>query len=228
MSVDYCYLQHHLGLGDHILCNGLVRYLISKYNIQKMTLATKPSNFFNVKRMFIDRPEILCYLVDNDQQFTDLCSKDKKTPLIRVGFEKCNPIMFDKSFYDSVQIPFIERWNSWHIVRDYIQENKILKALDIKEDYIFVHDESSTGKYNLNIDTNLRQVKPIRLPCEESVFDWIGVIENAKEVHVFNSSFVHLVNSLNLKNKLIYHNIKSRDGIYFILKGDNWRVVNYE
>lgn len=225
-NIDY-YIYHHLGLGDHIICNGLIRYLTNKLNTNKIALIVKNSNFANVKRMFVDKTNITYFLVNNDNEFMDFYNKHKNAPLIKVGFDKCENHKFDVSFYESVNVPFLERWNSWYIYRDLEQQNKIFQELDINEDYIFVHDESSTGKYNLRIDSNLRQIRPTRLKCEKSIFDWIGVIESAKEVHVINSSFAHLVNSLNLKSSLIYHNIKSDDGMSFVLKGKNWNIISY-
>ena len=88
------------------------------------------------------------------------------------------------------------------------KEEEIKSYLNIKEDYIFVHDKSSTGDYKLNIKSDLRQIKPKKIPCETSVFDWIGVIENAKEIHAINSSFVHLIDSVKTNGKLYYHDIK--------------------
>lgn len=223
--MENCYIYHHLGLGDHFICNGLVRYLIKNLDLKQITLVVKRSNLSNVRRMFVDKPAYINFLtVDNDSDFTDYYNKNKG-PLCKIGFEKCRNADFDKSFYDSVYVPFEERWNSWYVQRDYEQENRLFEELKIDGDYIFVHDESSTGKYNLNISSNLRQIRPIKLNCEKSIFDWIKVIENAKEVHAISSSFVHLINSLKLNNSLYFHNIKHSDGMFFTLSS-LWKTVD--
>lgn len=194
--------------------------------IKNAILVVRASNFNNVKRMFIDRKEINLMIVDKDKDFMDFYSHARNAPLCKIGFEKCNNTQFDKSFYDCMMVPFYERWNSWHIERDHQQENRIIDELNIKEEYIFVHDESSTGKYNLHIGSDLRQIKPTKLSCEQSIFDWIKVIENAKEVHAINSSFVHLINSLTLTNKLFYHDIKASHLMGFTVRG-NWQIIKY-
>ena len=59
------YLYHHLGLGDHIICNGLVRNYANKFNIK---LFTKSHNAGSVKFMYKDVPTIDIISVQNDQE----------------------------------------------------------------------------------------------------------------------------------------------------------------
>lgn len=221
-----CFIHHHLGLGDHIICNGIVRYVAKNYGFDNISLVVKKSNANNVKRMFSDLAQVNLFVVDEDREFVEeYNSRLKSIPLIRVGFEKCRNADFDKSFYDSANVPFQERWNSWNFERDYEQEAKIIQELGVDGDYIFVHDESSTGDYKLNIKSDLRQIKPKKIKCENSVFDWIGVIENAKEIHAINSSFVHLIDSVKTNGKLYYHDIKPNTPGFSLRK--NWELVNY-
>jgi hypothetical protein len=178
--------------------------------------------------------------VDSDQQFLDFIKPIRYARvaggwewiigepccrLIKIGFEKCVVSQFDQSFYESVNIPFEKRWTSWYLQRDLEQEQKVLDELNINGEFIFVHDESSTGKYPLRISSDLRQIRPIKMDCEESMFDWIGVIEKAAEIHAISSSFVHLINSLELSNKLYFHNIKPKFGQFSL--NQSWQVIDY-
>lgn len=225
-----CFIHHHLGLGDHIICNGLVRYLAKNYGFENIALVVKKSNLNNVTRMFLDLAQVSFFAVDEDREFIEEYNSNLKSiPLLRVGFEKCRNGDFDRSFYDSANVPFQERWNSWNLERDYEQEAKIIEELGINGDYIFVHDTSSVGKYDLKIESKLPQIKPKKLDCEKSMFDWIGVMENAKEIHCIDSSFMHIVDSYKFENDKYYHTIKTtvlRNGIGFSLQ-NNWRTVNY-
>jgi hypothetical protein len=224
-----CYIHHHLGLGDHIICNGLVRYVADKYQFKNIGLVVKRPNLNNVERMFSDRPEIKFFVVNEDREFVEHYAKNKKVPLLRVGFEKCKNQDFDKSFYDSVNVPFDERWNSWGLKRDLEQEAKVISELNIDGDYIFVHDASSVGSYELNINSDLQQINPRKLSCEKSIFDWLGIIEGAKEIHCIDSSFMHIIDSYRFDNKKYYHTIKTsvlRNGITFSLQND-WEFINY-
>jgi hypothetical protein len=222
-----CFIHHHLGLGDHIICNGIVRYVANNYDFENISLVVKKSNVNNVRRMLSDLAQVSFFVVDEDREFIEEYNLQfKSIPLLRVGFEKCRNGDFDRSFYDSANVPFQERWNSWNLERDYEQEANIIEELGINGDYIFVHDKSSVGDYNLNIESSLRQVRPEKLESEQSIFDWMGVIENAKEVHGISSSFTHLIDSMELKNKLYFHDIKAAHEMGFSLK-NNWEIISY-
>ena len=61
------FLIHHLGLGDHIVCNGLVRELIKKCDL--IYFPVKHHNFATVKFMFRDIPNHIKYVtVNNDNE----------------------------------------------------------------------------------------------------------------------------------------------------------------
>jgi len=57
------YIYHHLGLGDHIICNGLVRELIKPEKKYKMFV--KPHNHNIVKFMYRDLKN-LDFIVGDD------------------------------------------------------------------------------------------------------------------------------------------------------------------
>lgn len=218
--IDY-YIYHHLGLGDHFICNGLVRYCIKNNVSKSASLVVKHKYFDNVSRMFRDLENLKFTTVETDDEFISYYN-DNPAPIVKAGFEYCNNYAFDRSFYDSVKIPFKERWDSWHVERNPETEQKLYDQLNINEDYIFVHDSSSIASYNLKIDSNARQIKPEKNVYETSIFDWMKVIENAKEIHVINSSFVHLIDSMKVNGDLYYHDIHSRN-YRFTLK-NKWNI----
>ena len=47
-------IHHHLGLGDHFVCNGLVRFIIDKNNYEQYYIPAKEQNFLTVKEMYSD------------------------------------------------------------------------------------------------------------------------------------------------------------------------------
>tara|TARA_Y100000385_G_C12976929_1_gene586588 strand:+ start:254 stop:943 length:690 start_codon:yes stop_codon:yes gene_type:complete len=222
------YVYHHLGLGDHMICNGLVRRLAENIP-DDITLVVKNRNFNNVSRMYSDAPKIKFFPVEEDSQFTDFCNTHRIwDQVIKIGFESCRMGEFDKSFYDCVGMPFHHRWDSWGLKRDYDQEAKVAAELNIQGDYIFVHNTSSEESYDIQIESNLPQIKPQKLESEKSIFDWLGVIENAKEVHCVDSSFIHMIDSYGFSNKKVYHNIRlalSKSGVGFTLRQDWQRAI---
>ena len=58
------YVYHHLGLGDHIICNGMVRYFKEIYG--KIKVFCKPHNYKNVEYMYRDDDNIEVLSIGED------------------------------------------------------------------------------------------------------------------------------------------------------------------
>ena len=52
------YIHHHLGLGDHFDCNGMVRYILEKTPFEEVRVFCKDINFSLVKEMYEDNKNI--------------------------------------------------------------------------------------------------------------------------------------------------------------------------
>jgi len=226
VDTDSLYVHHHLGLGDHIICNGLVRCLMKTINPKDVWLVVKNKNLNNIKRMYSDQENIKYVPVEEDSNFYYMPFDWQKMRLVRVGFEHCRNSDFDVSFYDSVGIPFSERWSSWYCPRDRDAEAELIDELKLPEKFALVHDVSSVGKFDLSLPQDLPIVRVSKMKSEKSMFDWIGVIERATEIHCIDSSFIHLVNSVDsVTDRLFYHLVKwNKMHIRF---RKNWSLVQY-
>jgi hypothetical protein len=203
------FIYTHLGLGDHLILNGLVRSLIKPDHyyymfvkkIYKSSLQSMYSDLTNINFIFIDN--------DNDaQQWLDIFNN---IDIIKVGFETLNQyidnIYFDKAFYNQYNLPINYKWEKCIFNRKHDIEDNLFKSLGLeKGKYIFLHDDESRG---FNIDKTFIKDKtlPIVTPHQtDNIFDWCKVIENASEIHCICSSFKHLADNLNIDNiKLYYH-----------------------
>lgn len=89
-------LHHHLGLGDHFVCNGLVRYIYQNKD-KNIILVVKKNNYKTVEALYSDL-NIKYMLVDSDYDV-----KSNGHEYIKVGFEHCNIKHWEKSFYDQIK-----------------------------------------------------------------------------------------------------------------------------
>jgi len=194
------YIYQHLGLGDHIICNSIIRHY-SKLN-DIIYLFVKPHNYKNVSFMFNDLKNIK-YIQCDDNDANKYISSNNITPL-RIGFDKLDrSIGFDVSFYKQLGFNFETKWSNFYINRDMDKEKKVYDRL-VDGDYIFVHDDMVRG-YKIN-DKYLPNCNMIRPNMEYDFFDFCYLIENAKEIHLMESSYKCLVEHLNIKtDKLFYH-----------------------
>jgi len=205
--VENRYIYHHLGLGDHIICNGMIRHFCELYD--SITLFCYTHYAKNVKYMFRDlknliildfktEPEVVSYITQNNLQ------KD----LIRIGFENLHQHLtyttFDKAFYTLAGLDFDIRFSKFYLQRDYSREEELVKTLNpTGEPYAFVHDDPDRG-YSIDIDCDYNI---IRNDKRFLLFDYISLLENAEQIHLMQSSFKDMINSFKMNKPKIYqHN----------------------
>ena len=182
------HLWHHLGMGDHITNNGMVRTLAERED--EIKLFVKTHNLTNVKRMLRDLTNI-SYIHgtgDQDQFVMRFLDINKCIRLLEVT--TTSGLYFDKIMYECANVPFSHKRSKFYFERDLNREKEVytnILGLEEDEEYIFMH----TGAEDLKLDTKLRIIKPTNM--EVGLFDWGLVIERAKEVHVANSSFFCLI-----------------------------------
>ena len=206
------YIYHHLGLGDHIICNGLVRKFSSDYN--NISLFCKPHNKESVEFMYRDLDNINIISLPSDLDVINYLQNNNISDIITVGFNDMyytNSVSFDVSFYNQFEIDFESRWSNFRVDRDDKRESIIFNHFNLDNDskYIFIHDDN-----RFQVDMNrislegLKIIRPIR-ELTDNIFDYLKVIENAKEVHTIESSFLFIIDSLDL-NKEVYAHRYSR------------------
>lgn len=203
------HIHHHLGLGDHIICNGMVRSLLEREG--EVTVFVKERNHDCVKRMYDDTNNIHLYpLPDGKDECAavDRIVKSSNVRLLRVGFDQLFAVPnmnFDEVFYIYAGVPFEKRWSKFHVRRDKECESRVLAKLNPHhERYMFVHDDPARG-YHLN-PPNPHNLKVIKNDPSEDIFSMIGVLENAAEIHCMESSFKCLIENISsVKCNLYFH-----------------------
>ena len=219
------YIYHHLGLGDHIICNGLVRKLI-KQN-ENFGLFVKPHNRISVEFMFRDLKNLT--LINGDDNFVKNylnINKINNDDLLICGFGVMPKCSWDQVFYAQHNIDFKERWDSFKIERDIDREQSLYDFLNPNDDdYVLIHNVGSDGVDRLNnniINPNLKKIYVEK--HTENIFDYLMLLEKSKEVHCVESSFHVLVDSLNLNTSLFFHTLTNGRGFEHKIK-DKWNIV---
>ena len=208
------YIYHHLGLGDSILCNGLVRYFAETYNT--VYVFAKPENAKNIMYMYRDNFKIKI-IVYEDEEVNTFKKLNPLNNYLILGHTKeyfhaidiTKEYTFEEGFYKIAKVPFEYKWSKFYFERDYEKEKEAFKIAGIEEgeEYLFIHDDPSRGR-NFKpeyIETNIKTIHPVNLQSI-SLFHFFSIIEQAKEVHAHNSSFANIIDTmeLNLK-KVFYH-----------------------
>jgi len=211
------YIYHHLGLGDHIICNALVRNIYSE-NLEKSNtiyLFCKKNNQRSVSFLYRDLIKLKLLLVNSDKEVEEYLQKNRKKNIIKIGFGNANfkKYTFDRAFYEQLHLDFKLRWENFFFVRDIEREKRLFKYYNLKEyEYVFLHDDKERN-FVINLDyitkNNLKIVRPIK-GLTDNIFDYCYLLENAFEIHCMDSSFKNLIDSLNPKTNRLFHHIYIR------------------
>lgn len=211
------YIYHHLGLGDHIICNGLIRSIVNSK--EKYSLFVKQHNKKSVEFMYRDLPNIEFIIGDDNfvQNFiveNNLNSND----LIIAGFyNHPNSFDFAESFYMQNNIPPINRWSKFYVKRDKKKEKDLFDFYNLTENnYVFIHDDKSR-MYEIDEDLienkHLQIVRPIK-GITDNIFDYCYLMEKSFESHFIDSSFRLIFDCMSLRNSNLFYHIKMKNSVF--------------
>lgn len=209
MSLKYIY--HHMGLGDHIICNGMVRHFCKKYD--NIVVFCKDQYYGNVSYMYRDLNNLEIFSFLDDQQVIDFINRNStvKNNLIKPGFQNLDSCLdrmtFDEAFYYLAGLDFQIRFDEFYFERDLEREDEVCKTLNPDDEkYIFVLDDPNRG-YNIDMTKVTGEYKVIRNDFQFKMFDYIKLLENAEEIHMMQTGFLDMVNSYKMNKPKIYrHN----------------------
>ena len=244
-SSNELYLHTHLGLGDHIDCNGMTRLYLNDYRFDKVHVFAKKKYFSLIEFMYRDEPKIEVIEIPGANEYEEIkeymekASQDKYVKFLRIGHENY-PWGKEKElkmgcaeiFYKQVGLNYKERFNRFHFEREPAEENRLLKKLNPEgQEYVFVHDDSARG-FEIT-EEKIKEfcsedVKIIRNDMSENLFHFCELLENAKQIHCMESCFRSLVETLDTKGKLYFHNF--RDGASSYLGNSTqkeWKEVTW-
>lgn len=228
------YIYHHLGLGDHIICAGIVREYAKRYDY--VYLFVKQHNMVTVERLYEGLNVFLVVLPSEtaDAAAVTLINEAKWQTLI-VGFGDLNTVEpFDQQFYKLAGVPFNKRWDDFTCYRSKHGEVALLNKLlvsstapvpfalrhhDIQRGYV-IHEDKFTPGLEV-IDLQFRSGYPM--------IDYLGVAALASEIHVIDSSFMFLLDSVSIceKEPPLYIHRYSRQNVDWNLPTlkKNWTIL---
>lgn len=204
------YIYHHLGLGDHIICNAIVRNIYNKYPKEDIFIFCKPKYVDSIAYMYRDLPDVQIIAKDDvaaQEELKDI-PEDKKIIIGHQHYDEyrkeCSS--FDEAFYRQTGLSFKRRWDDFFIKDDPEAEQELYDRVICCEDYAFVHDDAER-EYIIDdsyISEDLFIFRP-KLEYTSNIFLYKRILENAKEIHCIDSCFKNFVDSIDIQAKLFFH-----------------------
>lgn len=230
--VNRAIIYHHLGMGDLFTCNGLVHHISKDFD--EVWLAAKDYVVKTAEHLYADFPKIKVFEVKKEPEDIFDFGTISEIPVIKIGFEHTDPMNFERSFYAQYRLPLEDKFTKFRLPSD-LSGSKLFYIDTVNrlgEDYIFIHSESTAGKFDLQIDSQLPRFT-VSKDDTPDILDYVHTVCNAKEVHFINSGIYPLVSLLDhmkmLKaEKIVYHNTrKFHQGGLPIEIPNHFKTINY-
>ena len=207
----------HLGMGDGLLCNGLVRVLAERHG--NVIIPAYPHNVQAVTFMFRDDPRIRVVECQNSTHACGMAVAHGNS--LNLGYysnHKFDPRFFDKEFYSQANVEFKDRWDKFYVAIDF-------PSPPLRVGQAFIHHDLDRG-FAISQD-HWPRVEWISVASKSApFFDWVSVIESSEEIHVINSSFLILADSLpHIEGqKLFFHRYPRPTDHPTLRKA--WQIIN--
>lgn len=232
------YIHHHLGLGDHIICNGLVRNIVKLKG--NCTLFVKPNNLAAVQYMYRDLVGLAFETTSNSLDVFEYTNNLDPSNFIHVGFHnltKTKP--FDVQFYELVGLNPQRKITDFYMLRDSEAEKKAYEeassdlSLD-RKNYVVIHEDVDRG-FIINKSKLPSGIKIVSLNKDVhcfNLFHTLLLFENAKEIHTIESSpflMVDCIRTLSNQNLFLHRYsrlIGNGDAWGYATRHKNWTLVS--
>lgn len=224
------FIKQHLGLGDCIIHNGMVRKICETHKQADVYVPCQSYNLTNIKFMYRDNPKIKI-LEMNDRQMNYHLQTTKYDHVVYSHFDKGTVYNYgvygDDAFYLHAGFDPADRINYFFVQRNFEQENQLYEQLISKinsKEYIFLHE-----KPEQNIVINRNKISSL-LPIiyaepDYNFFDLLTTIEKAKEVHVISSCFLSFFMTKKINKNTYAHMYADRIELETIVKQNNIDVI---
>lgn len=225
---DIVVLEPHLGLGDGVICLGLVKELSRRHPDIKFYYVCLHRCYQTLAWMFQGLDNVYLFAAESGREARQLTGflNSKYLP---IGIHNVDIKRFDEFFYEQHQIDFNLRWVNGSVPPGPKSSLLFNQLNPENEPYILVcNRESGMVSYPLNIP-NPDDMKIIEVQAlTNNIFDWNQLILGAKEIHSIDTAFVHVIESIFYELNhppIYYHRVRKTFGEF--TRRLPWRLVEY-
>lgn len=193
------YLDWNLGLGDAIICNGLVRALAESGRL--IIVPAWPRNLESVANMFADLANVKVIFAPNgDKRYTEKGIETLSIGIHGTPYEGSSSESFDQHFYRRAGLPWEYRYSKFKLPPNNPQRTVPRYA------FALIHGQASDGARidPDRIDSDRLQIH-VECHLDSPLAAWVDTIAAASSIHCLDSAFIHLVESVPSTDNLFFH-----------------------
>lgn len=190
------YIQPHLGLGDSIVCNAIVRELATRHDL--VIWPAKWHNRQSVAWMWRDVENVKVIGVEGDAEASEWSSRFERggMPVLRLGMfgGKLDAAHWGEQMYEQAGVSWVMRWDGFQL--------PMINDSNEHYDIPIYHHDPSRG---FNIDAKRLPTGAMPVAHTDTIWHNLGWLQVAPEVHVIDSCFLCLADSVPTAGKLVFH-----------------------
>ena len=227
---------HHLGLGDHLMLNGMVRYLRTKGPV---SVVIHEPHLETIRFMYRDADIGIITVPDKTAQTVHrVLGGGDVLPLATYAIPEnlwkflCHgegPLVTNwcHAVYNQAGVPVEYMRSKFHVERDHIRELRAFKLTGLERGkYIYVHDDHRA----INMTSDLPIFRVSEWSAFVNLFDFCLIIENAAEIHCIHSVHAWLVNLMKFgkRETNFFYNINCQhpeQSVRTVFTDDHWTFV---
>lgn len=237
-----CLIYQPVGLGDILWIQKIVDVIISDgYDVyfpvediyfDMIVSSIKKQNLY-WKRTVDDFPLKKYYgspsvYQSDDELYLPISFADRHFP-------SCS-VMISKYYF--LDIPISDYRKHFNIERNYERESKLIKTYDLTDDFVLVNQSFGTNPKirEFEISSN-KKIHYMNIEEDKkngfNLFDWIGAIELASEIHTVETSFCYLVDKYSKTDILHMYEKRTNQesntyygNVCLVYRNQNWIYEN--
>lgn len=188
------------GIGDIFYCLKIA-YYISFFDKNVKTIEWPVIDEFSYIKDYIKIPKL------KFTSFNDFVDQDDKKQILNLRDADVGKPQYDNNTmqakYDLANIDSSDALDYFDFFRNYEREEKLYNELNPNnEEYILrscnVGSPPQYSARQINIETN-KKIIDVKVLPNYNLFDWCKVLENASEIYMVDTSFMYLMEKLDLK-----------------------------
>lgn len=222
------------GIGDIFYTQKIAKKILSNKIADRVLWPVFPtfhyiSNYINYPGLFFESELQFSQYALKNFEVVNLQDADRIHPDVSLMTAKYKLVGLDESDW----VDYFE------FNRDLGRENKLFELLQLDKDSEYILTSQMYGspphskRRNIKFENpDNKRVVNIQYFNGVNIFDWCGVLENASEIYMIDTSFMYLMEKLNLKSKknCLYsrYNPANFNVVKHIPQNVNWEYISWE
>jgi hypothetical protein len=218
---------HNSGLGDFVLMNGAVNFVSENFDESHLVAMARDQKLLNIRHLYKDT-SVNILGIGPASSFQSAGKAIRRYQNHYKNPQKMNGQKWDtrrcffwgtdkwesqginayglhprnnhwcETFYAAFGAPYEARYTHFSFKRDRDREKRLENTLGLRDKYSLLFDQANIRNFRLPIKSaNYETIRATTFGWD-TIFDWMGVIENAQEIFTIDTSWFHLIKQMRL------------------------------